>query len=123
MMGRAVACSIVAVCGSILLIGCKRDESPVGEARQPGQPLTATPSSVTVSIGTVQDVAISDGVPPYQIVSQPAPIASAQMLQGDSSIAVARVTGVSAASAAASLTVKDSSTPEARTVVIPVSVH
>ena len=122
-MKRVVLWSGVVLVLSIVISGCKKDDPPT-TVQQTTSPLTANPPSVTVTAGgSSQDVSISAGTPPYDISRSPSAIATAQLLNRDSLIATLRITGVSIASAATSVTVKDNSASQSKTVTVPISVH
>jgi len=84
--------------------------------------LYAVPPWVSVGIGGVQHVNVSGGVPPYSIASGPGAIATVSIADADSSIAVLKIMGVTAASAPTSVTVRDNTPSSPKTVSVPVSV-
>ncbi len=118
-MKRLMYVSAAVILG-LWLSSCKEDEPT---AQQQGPQLTANPASATVGVGTSQNVSIGGGTPPYDIMSPPSAIATATLLDRDSLVAILRITGVTIASTATSVTIKDNSPPPVRTVNVRISVH
>ena len=76
------------------------------------RPLIANPPSVTLVGTTPQNVTISTGIHPYSIFQQPAPgLATAQFVNANLDTVVLVITGVSTATGATSVVVRDASTP------------
>ena len=120
-MKRLVLLMSVVVALGLTIVTCKKDD---GSTTPPlGPQLTATPPSASVTVGAIQDVSIGGGTPPYVIVSPPSAIANAALLNPDSLVATLRITGVSVASVATSVAMRDNTPATPKTVIVPVSVH
>ena len=112
--------SVVTVLG-LVVVTCKKDDGSTSPPQVPQ--LTASPPSVSVTVGTSQDVSIGGGTPPYVIATPPSAIAAAVLFNPDSLVATLRITGVSVASVATSVTMRDNTPAAPKTVGVPVSVH
>jgi hypothetical protein len=106
----------------VVAIDCSKDNSPTQPPQAPAAQLIAAPPSVTVSVGGSQSVTISGGTPPYAISSPPGAIATAQLVNPDSTMATLQITGVSVASVSTAVTVRDNSS-SAKVVGIPIRVQ
>jgi len=117
----ALACVTVA---AVLALQCSKSSStPTQPTTQGPPPLTATPSSVSVSANTSQDVTVSGGMPPYAISGAPSAIATAQLLNSDSAMAIVHIVGVTVASVSTSVVINDNTASTPKSVSIPVTVH
>ncbi len=111
---------------AVLLAGfasCSKETSVA--PTQPGGAtavLYAVPPKVSVGIGGVQHVNVFGGTPPYVITSGPAAIATVEISDADSSTAILKIMGVTAASDTTAVTVRDNTRPVPKTVTVPVSV-
>ena len=103
---------------------CSKDSSPPPTQPQLNTPpsLSAVPPSVSVGIGGVQHVNVSGGTPPYSIAAGPSTIATVDLSNADSSIAVLKIMGVTVASVPTTVTVKDNTPSVPKTVSVPVTV-
>ena len=115
------------VVSAALLMGlsaCSKDSTAPPTQPQVGAPagLYAVPPTVAVGIGGVQHVNVTGGTPPYSIASGPGAIAAADLANADSSVAVLKITGVTVASVATSVVVKDNTPSSPKTVSISVMV-
>ncbi len=117
--------SLVLVAGiTIVALHCSKSSSPTQPPNTPAVPsLNATPSSATVSVGTSQNVSVSGGAPPYAISASPSAIATAQILNADSAIAIIQITGVTVASVSTSVVIRDNTTTTPKSVTIPITVQ
>lgn len=111
---------------SALLLGagaCSKNDSPPTQPQvNASSGLAAVPPSVSVGIGGVQHVNVSGGMPPYSIATGPGSIATADLSNADSAIAVLKIMGVTVASAPTTVTVKDNTPSAPKTVSIPITV-
>lgn len=123
MNGRKIFLLTLGLTLALLGGSCSDKGSPTQPPPPPGPQLTVSSSSAIVTVGTSQNITVSGGTPPYGIQSAPAPIATAQLLNPDSLIATLKITGVTVASTSTSVTVKDNSTPTAKTATIGIQVH
>jgi hypothetical protein len=103
--------------------GCKTNDAPTQPPTSPGPQLSAVPSSIRVAVGIAQNVTVSGGTPPYDIVSGPTAIAAAVLFNRDSLVATIQITGVSVASVSTAVTIRDASPSVAKTVRVPISVQ
>ncbi|HTY58985.1 MAG TPA: hypothetical protein VMF59_09210 [Bacteroidota bacterium] len=106
------------------LSACSKDSTAPPTQPQVGAPagLSAVPPTVAVGIGGIQHVNVTGGTPPYSIASAPGAIATADIANADSSIAVLKITGVTVASVATSVVVRDNTPSSPKTVSIPITV-
>ena len=111
------------VCLIVLIGSCKKDASQPTALAPPAPQLMASPTSASMAVGTSQNVSIGGGTPPYVIATPPSAIAAAVLFNPDSLVATLRITGVSVASVATSVTMRDNTPAAPKTVVVPASVH
>ena len=110
---------------ALLLAGagaCSKDSPP-----PPTQPvavdttfLYAVPPWVAVSNGGIQHVIISGGNPPYSIASGPASIATVEISNADSTIAVLKITGAAVSAETTAVTIRDNTRLTPKKVSIPI---
>lgn len=82
--------------------------------------LYAVPPWVAVSNGGIQHVSISGGNPPYVIASGPASIATVEISNADSTVAILKVTGAATSAETTAVTVRDNTRLSPKTVSIPI---
>jgi hypothetical protein len=102
---------------------CSKNDLPPTQP-QVGAPavLAAVPPSVAVGIGGVQHVNVSGGMPPYSITTGPGSIATADLSNADSAVAILKIMGVTVASAPTTVTVRDNTPSAPKSVSIPITV-
>jgi hypothetical protein len=115
------ACLVAAMA---VATGCSKDSasSPTQPQINPPTGLSAVPPVVSVGIGGVQHVNVGGGTPPYVIMAGPSTIATVDMTNADSTVAILKIMGVTVASTPTSVTVRDNTTPTPKTVSVPVTV-
>lgn len=114
----------VSLCVAMLVVsGCTKESVAPTQPKAPQLVgLSAVPPVVAVGIGGVQHVNVGGGIPPYVIVQGPRPIATVDISDADSSIAILKIMGVTVDSIPTAVTVRDNTSPLPRTVSVPVTV-
>jgi hypothetical protein len=111
-MGMTVVAAVV------LVFSCSKDDAP-STPQQQGGGLRAIPTGLTVSTNQTSTVAVSAGVPPYAIAAAPsAGLATAQFVNANIDTAILSITGVTTATGATSVRVRDSSPSPGKTVTV-----
>jgi hypothetical protein len=110
---------------AVMLVGagaCSKNSAP-----PPTQPIVvdttilyAVPPWVAVSNGGIQHVSVSGGNPPYSIASGPASIATVEIANADSAIAVLKITGAAVSAETTAVTVRDNTRSSPKTVSISI---
>jgi len=110
---------------TVVALHCSKSSGSPTQPATPATPstLNAAPPSVTLSANTSQNVTISGGAPPYSISSAPSAIATAQISNADSAMAIIHIVGVTVASVSTSVVIKDNTTPAPKSVTIPITVQ
>jgi hypothetical protein len=107
------------VCIAVLIGSCKKDESQPTTPVPQGPQLTAVPLGVTVGLSQSQNVTITGGTHPYTVAQPPnGNLASAQFVNANLDTAVLVITGVSMATGATSMIVRDATTPQQKSVAV-----
>jgi hypothetical protein len=119
---RGIAGALLIASTIFVVSSCKKDEAPT-QTQQVAPQLSAVPPSVTVGAGLSQNVLVSGGTPPYAIAAAPSAIATARLLNPDSLVATIQITGVTVASVATAVAIRDNSAPTQKTVTVPVRVQ
>jgi hypothetical protein len=110
----------------VIASGCGKDYASTAPQTSPGTStpgLTAQPPSVTLAVGGSTTVSISGGKPPYAIAVSPDARATAQLVNADSAVATLEISGVSVASPATAVTVRDNSPAPPLTVAVAIKVQ
>jgi len=122
MGGRCVGLRVVAVVLLIAFGSCSKKTVVLEPQPALAAGLHAVPPTVAVGVGGVQHVAVSGGIPPYNISSGPSAIATVQLMNADSTTATLKIMGVTPATDATSITVQDNTPTNPLSITVPVSV-